>query len=294
MKKIKKKTIILCSVLFIVSLLAAGVVLQVKANGIIKVNVTVKFIESKDSESAESYTKEFTITNFTDNGNGFYSGTIDLANGNITYEKETGDTRYVIAWYNSAREYINDSTYSFEDEALTYSDDKGVYEGLVIYAEYSKILKINLLNNKYYYSGYTLNNEIVSEYYRQSAAGESSTMISLPSNLEDLTEEFIFDGYEFIGWGKTESGDPNIIKSGSDIIEYPINNASKEVSYYAYWQDQRHSPDVPITGAGEYYLEPGTAYFLGSGNWTVNGGSTKYTGGITFYVNSAGYYTFSN
>lgn len=47
-----------------------------------------------------------------------------------------------------------------------------------------------------------------------------------------------------------------------------------------------------ITGSGRKQLKTGTAYRLGSGQWTVGGDGTVYTGGSTFYVKTGGAYDF--
>lgn len=47
-----------------------------------------------------------------------------------------------------------------------------------------------------------------------------------------------------------------------------------------------------INKSGTYSLKTGTAYRLGSGSWTLEGDSVTYSGGITFYVNKDGDYSF--
>ncbi len=64
--------------------------------------------------------------------------------------------------------------------------------------------------------------------------------------------------------------------------------------------DKPDDPDDPkpgdditvINNGGTYSLHAGTAYRLGSGNWTLQGDSAVYSGGITFYVNTDGDYVF--
>lgn len=45
--------------------------------------------------------------------------------------------------------------------------------------------------------------------------------------------------------------------------------------------------------SGDYPLKAGTAYRLGFGNWTLDGDSTVYRGGSTFYVGQDGTYCFT-
>lgn len=47
-----------------------------------------------------------------------------------------------------------------------------------------------------------------------------------------------------------------------------------------------------INKGGTYSLKAGAAYRLGSGSWTLEGDSSVYSGGITFYVNKDGDYSF--
>ncbi|MBD5523310.1 MAG: hypothetical protein HDR04_02585 [Lachnospiraceae bacterium] len=48
-----------------------------------------------------------------------------------------------------------------------------------------------------------------------------------------------------------------------------------------------------ISKTGDYSLKAGTAYWLGNGNWTLEGDSTVYRGGSTFYVREDGSYHFT-
>lgn len=48
-----------------------------------------------------------------------------------------------------------------------------------------------------------------------------------------------------------------------------------------------------ISKTGVYSLKAGTAYRLGDGNWTLEGDSTVYRGGSTFYVREDGSYHFT-
>lgn len=57
--------------------------------------------------------------------------------------------------------------------------------------------------------------------------------------------------------------------------------------------DPKPGDDITvINNGGTYSLHAGTAYRLGSGNWTLQGDSVVYRGGITFYVNTDGDYIF--
>lgn len=49
-----------------------------------------------------------------------------------------------------------------------------------------------------------------------------------------------------------------------------------------------------ISKTGDYSLKAGTAYRLGDGNWTLEGDSTVYRGGGTFYVRVDGSYHFTH
>lgn len=54
-----------------------------------------------------------------------------------------------------------------------------------------------------------------------------------------------------------------------------------------------HKDDTTvINNNGTYSLHKGTAYRLGGGSWQLDGDSVTYSGGITFYVNKDGDYTF--
>ncbi len=48
-----------------------------------------------------------------------------------------------------------------------------------------------------------------------------------------------------------------------------------------------------ISASGTYSLKTGTSYQLATGKWQVGGDSTVYQGGRTFYVKSAGDYSFT-
>ena len=48
-----------------------------------------------------------------------------------------------------------------------------------------------------------------------------------------------------------------------------------------------------ISKTGDYSLKAGTAYRLGDGKWTLEGDSTVYCGGSTFYVRGDGSYHFT-
>ncbi|MDE6740265.1 MAG: hypothetical protein K2K07_14375, partial [Lachnospiraceae bacterium] len=48
-----------------------------------------------------------------------------------------------------------------------------------------------------------------------------------------------------------------------------------------------------ISKSGDYLLKAGTAYRLGDGKWTLEGDSTVYSGGSTFYVRGDGTYHFT-
>lgn len=53
-------------------------------------------------------------------------------------------------------------------------------------------------------------------------------------------------------------------------------------------------PDIRyIWVSGSYALKAGRDYHLGYGNWTLDGDSTIYSGGITFYVKEDGSYQFT-
>ncbi|MDE7258854.1 MAG: hypothetical protein K2N77_06410, partial [Lachnospiraceae bacterium] len=48
-----------------------------------------------------------------------------------------------------------------------------------------------------------------------------------------------------------------------------------------------------ISKTGDYSLKAGTAYRLGDRKWTLEGDSTVYSGGSTFYVREDGSYHFT-
>lgn len=277
MSKTRKNWAIIIVMVFAVSLLLTSVIMKVKAGETATANLTIYFLESIDSNAEDSITKEITITNFVVNDDGSYSGTINLANENITYEKESGDTRYVVNWYNNQKVPIS-PTFSLESVSVTDSD--GVYE-ITLYAVYGETIQINLNNNADYIgAGESV---IVSKYYPQMDSAESSKTITLPTDPSELASNFMIDGYSFIGWGESDSGD---VEVNSAELGY-----GGRQTFYAHWQDIR--PQGSIETAGDYYLEPNIQYILGDGTWTVNGGVTKYPTGTSFYVKKAGTYMLS-
>lgn len=56
--------------------------------------------------------------------------------------------------------------------------------------------------------------------------------------------------------------------------------------------DEPKDDTTVINKGGTYSLKAGAAYRLGSGSWTLEGDSSVYSGGITFYVNKDGDYSF--
>ena len=100
MSKTRKNWSIIIVMVLAVSLLLPSVVMKVKASGTATANLTINFMESIGDNPDGSTNKEVTITNFVSNEeSGTFDGTINLVNENITYEKNSGDTRYIIEWY---------------------------------------------------------------------------------------------------------------------------------------------------------------------------------------------------
>lgn len=268
MKKTKKGLAILCIMALAMALLFPFAVIKAKAEGTATANLTVHFVDSIENGEESSTTKTVAITIGNDG-----TGTIDLAGENITYDKGNGDIRYIVAWYNESRESIS-SSYNI---GLVEADET---KDIELYAVYGAAAQISFNNNASYMNAG--NSIIVTKFYPQKDASQTEETISLP-NPSELSGEFVLDGYIFKGWGDSESGDVEI-----DEITLGYGNNR---TIYAHWQNQ--GPQGTITDAGQYYLDVGTAYTLGSGTWTVNGDTTTYPGGITFYVANAGTYTFS-
>ena len=280
MKKIQKKTVFLCVVLLVVTLLLPSVVMKVKASGTATATVSIYFMESLDSDSDPFIMeKEVTITDYVeDNVNGTYNGTISL--DSIKYEKTPGDIRYIFNLYTMQDDMYKPINYQFTlNEVLA---DRGADNRYFIelYAVYGQTIKIEYDNNGYY-----MNESQVTEtkYYPQENISETERTIIFPEP-STLADNFTLNGYVFKGWGETDSGDV-------EINEITLSYGNSKIMY-AHWQDQRPLDGV-IAEVGEYYLETGKAYTLGDGTWTVNGDTTKYAGGITFYVTTTGNYTFS-
>lgn len=286
MSKTRKNWAIIIVMVLAVSLLLPSVVMKVKASGTATANLTINFMESIGDNPDGSTNKEVTITNFVSNEeSGTFDGTINLVNENITYEKNSGDTRYIIEWYTMSEDgtYIPvNSTFSLSEVQVEEGD--GVYH-ITLYAVYGKTIEITFNNNYANYGGSYNDNIKVSKYYPQSAEGEASKTITLPANPEsEFGAGFMIDGYSFTGWGAKESGETEMVNSAT-------MNYESSTTYYAYWENLR--PQGPIVEAGQYYLEPNTQYILGDGTWTVNGGATEYSGRIGFYVKQSGTYTLS-
>ena len=286
MKRTGKRIAFLCLVIMAAMLFVPILAMKVKASTTQTVTLEIELMESLDSDPYENMQVQVTATNFVDNMDDTYAGTINLANENITYAKNRDDVRHIIGWYND--DYISmDSVISLSDVPVEKGGDASNPNYTIrLCALYGKTIKIEYDNNAAYmneYMGTSVTPISAAKYYPQKDASITEETIIFP-NPATLPGDFTINGYTFKGWGEYDSGDVEI----SEItLRYGDNN-----KMYAHWLDLRPQENT-ITGAGQYYLEPGTAYSLGSGSWTVNGGSTKYTGGITFYVNSAGTYTFS-
>lgn len=286
MKREKQGILVLGIMVLAMFLLFPGAVMKAKAGESVNANLTIYFVEDVRGDTIGSTDKNITIIkNESEDGSTItYSGTIDLSDVTYINDDIPNDRRSIFGWYDSGWTSFS-GPYVFEN----VSDADGVVE-IELYALCSKTIMFTFNSNHANYGGAYDDNKEVSISYPQSTVNETSKTITLPENPESELS-FKINGYVFKGWAERESGDVEIVKTKT--VQYGNDSNNGNTYYYAHWQDQRHSPDVPITGVGQYYLEPGTAYSLGSGTWTVNGGSTKYTGGITFYVNSAGYYTFS-
>lgn len=278
MKKIQKKTVFLCVVLLVVTLLLPSVVMKVKASGTATATVSIYFMESLDSDSDPFIMeKEVTITDYVQNEDGTYNGTISL--DSIKYEKTPGDIRYIFNLYTMQDDMYKPINYQFTLNEVLADGADGIYF-IELYAVYGQTIKIEYDNNGYY-----MNESQVTEtkYYPQENISETERTIIFPEP-STLADNFAPNGYVFKGWGETDSGDV-------EINEITLSNGNSKIMY-AHWQDLRPLNGV-IAEVGEYYLETDKAYTLGDGTWTVNGDTTKYTGGITFYVTTTGNYTFS-
>lgn len=289
MKREKQGTLVLGIMVLAMFLLFPGAVMKAKAGESVNANLTIYFVEDVRGDTIGSTDKNITIIKNVseDGGTITYSGTIDLSDVTYINDDIPNDRRSIFGWYDSGWTSFS-GPYVFENVSLTDSDADGVVE-IELYALCSKTIMFTFNSNHANYGGAYDDNKEVSISYPQSTVNETSKTITLPENPESELS-FKINGYVFKGWAERESGDVEIVKTKT--VQYGNDSNNGNTYYYAHWQDQRPQEDG-ITGAGQYYLEPGTAYSLGSGSWTVNGGFTKYTGGITFYVNSAGTYTFS-
>lgn len=71
------------------------------------------------------------------------------------------------------------------------------------------------------------------------------------------------------------------------------DKAGNETVYTIIVEGKANDDDIRvITESGSYSLKAGTAYQLGSGSWTVDGDSSVYRGGSTFFVRENGSYLF--
>ena len=280
--RLKHKALI-CTAILLVSIFFTCVVMNVQANDPVTVTMTIYPMETTNSNAdSQTVKQDFTVTDFVDNGNNSYSGTIKWANANISYVKDSasGDTRYFVQYKNKSDEFVPITSEILLSD-LNVTNEAGKYTANV-YAVYGKTIKINFNNNASYLG--KGNSVIVAKYYPQTVSTESSQIVTFPTNPSELSSDFMIDGYSFKGWGARESGETEMVSSTT------INYGSNE-NYYAYWQDMR--PQGTIESAGNYYLEQGTSYELGDGTWTVNGGSTKYPGSKVFYVRESGTYMLS-
>lgn len=99
----------------------------------------------------------------------------------------------------------------------------------------------------------------------------------------------------FEGWSYTNaSGKTVTIGAGETCSDIPITTTA--VTMTAVWKEPLQSGST--VSAGTHTLLAGEPYILGSGSWTVtyggSGDSCTYAGGSTFYVTSAGDYTFAD
>nr|MBQ8251756.1 hypothetical protein [Lachnospiraceae bacterium] len=85
------------------------------------------------------------------------------------------------------------------------------------------------------------------------------------------------------------------VAAGDDETKYTIKAKDKagnvaKISFYLYpkWRE-----DGAVPKGKSVKLYKGKAYSFGEGTWTVNGDSTSYAGGNSFYVKSDGQYTMS-
>jgi len=292
MKNKAKSIAFICSMALLVSILIPSVIMKVRASEPITMTIPITFIESVElAGEGIVMEREVSVLDPVQSDDGeVIGGTINLAEENITYADDM-TTYNVVAWYtmNENQGYTQLSTTVSLDDISTI-DEAGA-RNISIFAVLGKSFVIDFNNNKVNYGGYSYNdNVVVSKYYPQSADGESSKTVTLPTNPEsELGQEFMIDGYVFKGWGERESGETEMITNPT--ITYPTDDRTGSTRYYAYWQEIMASGN--IMEAGEYSLGPNTAYTFGEGTWKVNSDTSEYAGGNVFYVKTAGTYTFS-
>lgn len=87
-------------------------------------------------------------------------------------------------------------------------------------------------------------------------------------------------------------GEYKVVANGTSCVIKALDKAGNEkvCSITVFGKE----PEVKtISQDGTYTLTAGKSYQLGAGSWKVNGGSTVYQGGRTFYVKTDGEYRFT-
>ena len=98
-----------CTAILLVSIFFTCMVMNVQANDPVTVTMTIYPMETTNSSvDSQTVKQDFTVTDFVDNGNNSYSGTINWANANISYVKDSasGDTRYFVQYKNKSDEFV--------------------------------------------------------------------------------------------------------------------------------------------------------------------------------------------
>lgn len=138
-------------------------------------------------------------------------------------------------------------------------------------------------------------------------SGEMDTIANLVEGVGTTlpASPFVKEGYTFEGWAT--SADATVAQYGDGAsFTYSPSVAGETVVLYAVWKEVENptdpiepvpgpTPSDPImVGIGNVHLNAGQAYYFGGDSaYRVNGGSTRYPYGTSFYVPSSGTYTIS-
>ena len=130
-------------------------------------------------------------------------------------------------------------------------------------------------------AGNGLDTGIITETYYQKSLDEQSTTITLPEAPE-------YENHTFLGWCEVDmSADMPVYGSTYDAGAQITLAFDETKTFVGQWEW--------AIGSGSVVLEKGIPYVFAAGNngITIEGDSTVYVGGGTFYVKTEGAYTFT-